>query len=438
MNKLWLFLLPALFLPNIGLAQKTPFGILQISDFLIGFYLLAVYFAIQKDNFQTELFINQLSQLFIVFLYWTICATTLTLLLSGGLSEHVLIFSMLKFGKLSLYITAGVLTVKALVRDNMFEYYNWSLLASGLFMGISMLIGRYFFVEQSFVTDQVKDPFYLDNLISVQMAILISYLLGLLLSEYGTKKWRWTAKVVLIIMAMGAALSSGRGGWVALLAATLYLFYNLRLKRTFGIGLVLIVLVTIAYNSFPTFQTNIDKTINPNIEYMNRYQTDFYGIESGARWRYWLKEGVKLLDAPILGHGFFNRGSLTGLDPDGSHNFFIQMFLETGIVGGVLILLIFFKMWLQASSNAATIAGSKLQVRAVILAAFISGLSGEYFYGGMVSFLLILSYGAVGRLPSSRMPSINKNIHRTPSINKNIQMIIVFYKRKFNDNSNRT
>ncbi len=47
-----------------------------------------------------------------------------------------------------------------------------------------------------------------------------------------------------------------------------------------------------------------------------------------------LHESAKFPKSPIFGTGFYHRGEKSGLWLTGSHNFWIQMFLETGLVGG--------------------------------------------------------------------------------------------------------
>ncbi len=51
---------------------------------------------------------------------------------------------------------------------------------------------------------------------------------------------------------------------------------------------------------------------------------------------------------------------------------------------------IFALMWRQAGGRQARAAGLDIPVRSALIAAFVGGLSGEYFYGGVTPLSLIL------------------------------------------------
>ncbi|MDH5612560.1 MAG: O-antigen ligase family protein [Gammaproteobacteria bacterium] len=400
-KEIWLYILPLLFLPNMGLAQETSFGLLQLNDFIIWPYIFTVYLSISKINNRVKLYNKELIYFLFLFLLWSIfsslCAT-----LFNDYSANELIFSMLKLAKLSLYAVASLLTITAISRNNINQQFNWSLLASLTVMSASLLFDRFIFYQESnSISDTIQ--FYTDNILSATMAILFSYLLGLLFTGYGSRWWQLTAKICLLLSIFGIALSNGRGGWIAILVSSIYIAYRLRMKQVIGFLSVCIVAIVTAYSIFPQFEDLVDRTIDPDPLYLAEYHSDLAGIETGGRWFYLKKEGIKVLDAPIFGTGFFHRGGETGLDPVGSHNFFVQMFLETGIIGGILAILVFFIMWKQAGRRMVVLNGGEIPTKAAISSAFVVGLSGEYFYGGMVLFTMLLSYGAVGRLPVNRM-----------------------------------
>ena len=81
-----------------------------------------------------------------------------------------------------------------------------------------------------------------------------------------------------------------------------------------------------------------------------------------------------------------------------SHNFFLQMFLETGVPGGLLVLAIFYGLWRQAGCPAARRRGLDVPAKAALLAAVAGGLGGEYFYGGIGLFTLLAVYAVGGSL----------------------------------------
>jgi O-antigen ligase len=109
--------------------------------------------------------------------------------------------------------------------------------------------------------------------------------------------------------------------------------------------------------------------------------------------------GIRQFRSPLLGTGFFHRGGESGIYATGSHNFFLQMFLETGLPGGILMLLIFLRMWKVSGSEIARDSGFTVPVRSALTAAIIGGMSGEYYYGGAGLVVLFLVYAACGSLP---------------------------------------
>ena len=126
------------------------------------------------------------------------------------------------------------------------------------------------------------------------------------------------------------------------------------------------------------------------------------GIDDGSRVQIWTHEAPKIVNSPILGAGLYHRGAASGLFPTGSHNFWLQMFLELGIVGGVTILAAMWNMWRAAGSRWADSAGVAIASRAALVAAFVGGMSESYFYGGKVLLALFLAVAPSLSLPFER------------------------------------
>jgi O-antigen ligase len=109
------------------------------------------------------------------------------------------------------------------------------------------------------------------------------------------------------------------------------------------------------------------------------------------------------VDAPLFGSGFFHRGGESGLWSSGSHNFFLQMFLETGLVGGGILIAIVICAWRQACQPFAARNRVGLSTRAALITAIAGGMSGEYFYGGAGILILFAVFAIVGSLPHERL-----------------------------------
>ncbi len=243
------------------------------------------------------------------------------------------------------------------------------------------------------------------NAVSVQLAILLCYLGGIWATGRCTQTWQRVAVPGLAVVALGFFLSKGRGGWLGAAGGLIYLILASGLRTRTLAGLAVTILVAAAtYLTMPGFQAEVNRTIWPDRESMERYQAGVGGFDDGARLACWSHEAAAFVETPIFGTGVFHRGMATGIWPHGSHNFFLQMFLETGFCGGMLVLSTFATMWYHAGSVAARAAFEGTALRAALVAAFLGGMTGEYFYGGTVLLTLLLVYAPVGAFDAVFIP----------------------------------
>jgi O-antigen ligase len=404
MRYLWLFYFPLLFLPNLGFSQATAFGTLEFSDFLIGPYLVLLVFAI---NWGDKLNIGRLTPWMGIFIAWALFSTITISLRYGVPADFIIRFGLYKIAKMGLYGVAGILTARALTRESTRLAFDWSMLAAAVVTGVSLWSTRVGPVEERItivaVQTQVEQAtgYTATNGISVMAALLIVYLTGRWLTGGGTRLWRLVAPLGFIITVAGMAVSDGRGGWLAALAGAIYLAFRLRFNwrilAMIGAG-VLVVLAL--YQTQPEFRQQVDVTLFLPTEQYGYQGTRTVGtVDDGARIQTWDHEMRKLDNAPILGAGMYNRGGVSGLWTTGSHNFWIQMFLETGIVGGLRVLAIPVVMWKQVT-RLRHAAGDRADValKAAIIAALVGGMGGEYFYGGIILFTFFAVYAQTGGL----------------------------------------
>jgi hypothetical protein len=148
-----------------------------------------------------------------------------------------------------------------------------------------------------------------------------------------------------------------------------------------------------AYETLPNFQSLVDLTLSPS-------DAPLQSVDDGARFSTWVHEAPKLVNAPILGTGFYHRGGTSGLWDSGSHNFFLQMFLETGVVGGILMMSLFALTWRQAGLRTTSLNKISVATRAALITAIVGGMSGEYFYGGVSVLVLFATFAIAGALPT--------------------------------------
>jgi O-antigen ligase len=280
------------------------------------------------------------------------------------------------------------------VNDRVRREFVLSLALAGVVVGI----GLCFVGQKSAVTAETQSLGYkASNATSVMAAILACYLCGLWLRRKTEKKWGyWLLPVSMACLVLGSAISEGRGGWVAGIAGLLYLCARGGLRRrSLLIAAVVPLFVITLYLCSPVFQKRVDATFVPGYSGVSAVEMDDDGRVGN------FTMGVtQFRNSPILGTGFYHRGGQTGIYPSGSHNFFLQMFLETGFPGGLLMLAIFWRLWRQAGTNTAKQAGLEVPTKAALVAAAVGGMSGEYFYGALPLFALLAVYASCGSLPA--------------------------------------
>jgi O-antigen ligase len=409
MTRLWLLCFPLLFLPNLGLAHETAYGVLETSDWVIVPFVLMLLIAPSVDHRQK---ISQVNLLMVGFLVWASLST---------LSIHarydyldvvpVLIGCFVKLAKLTLYVTAGVLISTKLVSSRVRAQWLWSLLAAMVMVSLGLLMSIN--GESTQQMDSVSG-YKSYNSIIVSIAILGSYIAGLWIDNAASRRWRSAALLVvgfgICSVLLSASLTAhGRGGWLALIVGCGYIFWKkTRKTRAFAIVLLLSLTGAAAYKALPNFRSLVDNTISSSDD----SDTDrVSGIDEGARLSTWIHEAPKLINAPLLGAGFYHRGSTSGLWDTGSHNFFLQMFLETGVVGGALVIMVFVLMWRQAGSAISRQARISIATRAALITAVVGGMSGEYFYGNisvLVLFAVFAGAGAVRLETVTRLAGVQR------------------------------
>jgi len=399
MKRLWLFYFPLLFLPSLGFSRQTPFGIIEISDFLIVPFIILL---VITPSARYEQKLSQLNRLLLVFLLWA-CLTTLSIPFRYDYLSVVpiLVGCFLKLAKLSLYVTAGVFISKKLSDSTTRAQWLWSLIAALVMLSVGLVLSTNDPGMQS-STDALQG-YKSYNAIIVSMAIMCTYVAGLWIDDIGSRKWRLGAAIALgaalcSIVASASLSNHGRGGWLGLIVGCGYFLWKrtATFKAT-SIALVLILTALIGYTAVPDFRSLVDSTISAEPA-GGEYSVS--GVNDGGRISTWSHEAPKWMNAPLLGTGFYHRGGESGLWDTGSHNFYIQIFLETGVIGGVLMILIFAQMWRQTGSSLALQQRIRTPTRAALIAAMMAGMSGEYFYGSAAVLVLFSGFAFTGSLPT--------------------------------------
>jgi O-antigen ligase len=409
-TKLWLFCFPLLFLPNLGFSYDTPYGVVEVSDWVIGPFVLLLLMAPSVDHRQK---ISRVNLLLLAFVVWAAFSTLLIQARYDYLDVvPVLAGCFVKLGKLALYVAAGVLISRKLISSRVRAQWLWSLLAAVVMLSVGLLVSIN--GDSTKLSDSIAGYKSYNSTI-VSMAILGCYIAGLWIDKAAGRIWRLAAIPVvgfaLFSVFLSASLTAhGRGGWVALIVGCGYIFWKkIGRTRAFVIVMLLGMIGTVAYEILPNFQSLVDSTISSS---NNDGSYSVPGIDEGGRLATWVHEAPKLINAPLMGTGFYHRGGPTGLWDTGSHNFFLQMFLETGVVGGVLVILVFVLMWHQAGSAVSRQAMIGVATRAALITAFVGGMSGEYYYGNVSVLVLFAVFACVGagRLETVRRLAVNDGV----------------------------
>jgi O-antigen ligase len=398
MKRLWLFYFPLLFMPNFGFTHQTDFGVLEVSDWLIVPFIVLLLVA---PSAKYEQRVSKLNPLLYAFLVWALLSILSIHFRYEYLDDvPILVGSCLKLARLALYVIPGVFAARRLSDPGVRGDWLWSLLAGLFILSAGLLAsGGDTGVQPTDALEGYKSY----NAIIVSMAILCSYIAGLWIDNVGSRRWSRCAGIVVVFAVCSVLVSSslsshGRGGWLAFATGFGYVLF----KRTQTLKTLVIILILgsaslAAYETLPNLKSLVDLTISP-VE-----DTQSQSVDDGARISTLAHEAPNFINAPLFGTGFYHRGGASGLWNTGSHNFFLQMFLETGIVGGLLLLAIFALTWRQAKLTAISQNKISVATRAALITAIVGGMSGEYYYGGVSVLVLFAIYAIAGSLPAAEV-----------------------------------
>ena len=396
LRKLWILYLPLLYLPDIALGRSTSMGFLSTADFLIGPYIILLGIAL---NFSPRQSRNpQASELrgpLLAFLVWALISTFMLEARFEYETSWQFTFGILKLAKLWLYVWAGLLTARVLARRGAYRYFYHTIAIAGMTLAIGILA-----TSSYGEAEKTLSNFTSNNATGVVLAMLTAFILAEMTNRKLTHKQLILGFFAAAVMLLGLMLSESRGGWISLLVAAGLLSWELGSRhRRLVLWICIVSAFVLGYSQLPSFKELLDRTLWPDPMFLRAYGGGFAGFDDGGRLSLWISEGSKFFDAPLFGAGFFNRHANSGLLFTGSHNFWLQIFLETGLLGGTLVLLTFVRMWRHSGTAIARETRRGISVRTVLVAALVGGMSGEYFYGGLAVFTLFVLYGSVGSLP---------------------------------------
>lgn len=405
MKYVWLLILPLFCLPDLLFAQQTSIGTLKWTDYLIVPYCVSILAAGgAKATPETR----RLTTYLAAFGAWALLSTLTIQVRYGYSADYFTNLGLAKLAKFALYAAAGVGTMHVMARSPKLQaWLRWSLLAAVLCGSLSVYITASVFNDLPNAPHEAGFHYEATNAVSVLISMLLAFVLGEWAARTKHLAWRNIGVVLLPVLVVGFFLTGGRGGWVSLFIALAYVLVRAGLRPSFVLGgFVLLLSATAVYSQNEDFSHHVDITINPELLAEETEFAQATGFDDGNRVYIFINQSGKLLISPVLGAGLYHRGGASGLYPTGSHNFFLQMFLETGLVGGLAMVVCFHSLW-RMSRAGADAAQTNLGSRAALIAAIGSGFTGEYFYGGAgLLMLLVLIAPALGEATHSEAPEL--------------------------------
>jgi O-antigen ligase len=197
----------------------------------------------------------------------------------------------------------------------------------------------------------------------------------------------WMLAGVALSGVVGMIFSQGRGGWLSLLLGAAFMTRRIRFQYLVVASVIgLIVAAAAAFS--PSVSRNLQRLVVEETDYSATGDDAESSVDDGGRIQTWAHESGKLAEHPLLGFGIFHRGGASPLWSTGSHNFFLQMFLEAGLLGGAAFLWFFWNLWraTQTLQREARIGG-----QAVLLTMGFGAMGGEYLYGDAPLYCFLIA-----------------------------------------------
>lgn len=247
-------------------------------------------------------------------------------------------------------------------------------------------------VYQAVILDQglrgsTQTDLLLGNPTSVALACIVVTSLSVLFSGSLSRGGNWVLAAVTTAAVIGMVFSQGRGGWISLLLGAGFMVRKIRVRYVITALSIGLIVATAAANS-QSVTRNLERLIVEEKDYSVSGDDAESSVDDGGRIQTWVHESAKLAEHPLLGFGIFHRGGASPLWSTGSHNFFLQMFLEAGLLGGGAFLWFFWNLWKATQ----TLQGQpRIGTRAVLLTMLSGAMGGEYLYGDAPLYCFLIA-----------------------------------------------
>lgn len=385
----WVIVLGVAFMPNFSGEIATPVGSAEQSDILLIPLALCLY---TFSSPSTQTLYKRLKAPVLLFLgVATFSTLTIPLRYEYPIAlQGPLLFSLVKLAKFILYIEVARRLLIKLSTVRTFTSMWFPATIALVSIAIAITLKRLFSIGDL--------AFEANNAVSVYMATLLSYLTSIYIHRKSGTKSIPGFPIIAGITVVAILVSGGRGGWFAAAAGILWSLYKAGVSlRTIGIILLFVFGGGAFIWSQEEVYIEVLRTFRLGDSSQYRiHHAETRTIDDGARLISLQAQVPRLAYAPIVGSGFFHRGGLSRLWWTGSHNFYIQMLLETGILGFAALIAFSRKMWAQARLVENYLPRMSIATQSGLIAAFVGSMGGEYFYGGLGIFVIALVYAPVG------------------------------------------
>lgn len=371
------------FLPDLGQAGDA--GVLEQASFadkllLPGFFTLAMF---ARGLPPTPL--ERSARSLVAFIIIALIASATVPIRFPAAELGVAVGGMLRMAKFSGYALVAFASLRCFASPR----YRQTVIA-GWGAGVVLMSGV--LVYQARIFDDLKPgvagtELLFGNPTSVALACVVVSSIYVLTSGRLAGARSWTLAAVTLTGVVGMIYSQGRGGWVSLLLGAAFMTRRIRFRYVVAVAVIGLCVATAAANS-RSVAKNLQNLVVEKQDYSVAGDDAESSVDDGARIQTWVHESAKLAEHPVLGFGIFHRGGASPLWSTGSHNFFLQMFLEAGLLGGGAFLWFVWNLWraTQTLQREARIGG-----QAVILTMASGALGGEYFYGDAPLYCFLIA-----------------------------------------------
>ena len=318
-----------------------------IASIFMVYFALYFIVALLKRDYPKDFFKNRLVAVLLIFIFYVLLSN-----LWNGISNDFFGKGYLQwfaiFG-IAIYLYKNPTYIYKMITAFIFGMLISEILSYGMYFNLWKINGK---------GANMPVPFMLHLMYSVFLAVTSILLLNRILSKQYTLKEKILLSIFFITVTGNLLISNGRTGQIGFIAAILVAFllhFRNPIKALFiSISLIAILFFS-GYHSLTNFKNRVDNTVyNVKSIFNHNYKTSW-----GRRVGMWLVAGDLVKEKPIFGHGIggvnkatvklfkrkdfgFSKETKDFISKNHLHNQYLQTISEGGIVGLILLFLIYY------------------------------------------------------------------------------------------------